>query len=143
MQRTRCWLIALLLLGTAGCHRRAPSADPVSLRIARDAARFEIESVDDSTARFRSFEARWIHPGMTVYAVDPTRRDALVARLRIVGADSVGWHALVTSQVTRVTTEHFLLAVRPATPWYRARRFWTGAVVGSVIGAAAAVVAKQ
>jgi hypothetical protein len=111
-------------------------------RIPRDAARFEIESVDDSTARFRPFEATWLRPGMQIYAVDPAHRDALVARLRITRADSGRLVALVTAQVTRLTTDHFLLAVRPAVPWYRTRRFWWGAVSGGVVGATAATIAK-
>ena len=111
-------------------------------RIPRDAARFEIESVDDSTAHFRPFEAKWLRPGMQVYAVDPARRDALVARLRIVRADSGRLMALVTAQVTKVTTNHFLLAVKPATPWYRTRRFWWGAFGGGIVGAAGATVAR-
>ena len=111
-------------------------------RIPRDAARFEIESVDDSTARFRTFEVKWLRPGMQVYAVDPARRDAFVARLRIVRSDSGRLVALVTGQVTRVTTDHFLLAVQPALPWYRTRRFWWGALGGGVFGATAATIAK-
>ncbi|MBC7933346.1 MAG: hypothetical protein H7Z38_22515 [Rubrivivax sp.] len=111
-------------------------------RIPRDAARFEIESVDDSTARFRPFEATWLRPGMQVYAVDPMHRDALVARLRIVRADSARLVALVTAQVTKVTTDHFLLAVKPKVPWYRTRRFWWGAASGGLVGAAGAIVAR-
>lgn len=104
------------------------------VRFPRDAARFEIDAVDDSTARFRPFEATWLRPGMTVTAVDPSQRDALVARLRIVRSDSGRLVALVTSQVTRLTTDHFLLAVEPPQPWYRARRFWWGVVTGSIVG---------
>jgi hypothetical protein len=111
-------------------------------RIPRDAARFEIESVDDSTAQFRRFEAKWLRKGMEVYAVDPARRDALVARLRIVRSDSGRLTALVTAQVTKVTTNHFVLAVEPPVPWYRARRFWWGALGGGLVGAAGAVVAR-
>ncbi len=112
------------------------------MRLPRNAARFEIESVDDSTARFRPFEARWLRVGMTVSAVDPAQRDALVARMRIVRSDSGRFVALVTSQVSRVTTEHFLLAVEPTVPWYKARRFWWGAVGGAVVGAGVGVGAR-
>ncbi len=76
---------------------------------------------------------------MTVYAVDPSQRDALVAQLRVVRADSGRFRAIVVSQVTRVKKEHFLLAMEPHVPWYRARRFWTGAVMG---GAVAALVGR-
>jgi hypothetical protein len=120
----------------------ARSAANAAERIPRDAARFEIEAVDDSTARFRAGEERWMKPGMTVYAVDPTRRDALVARLRITGAENGRMVALVTAQVTRVSTAHFLLAVKPKVPWYRDRRFWIGAVSGSLAGATGGLVAR-
>jgi hypothetical protein len=113
-----------------------------SMRIPRDAARFEIEAVDDSTARFRPFEAKWLRTGMTVYAVDPTKRDALVARLRIVDTDSGRLVARVTGQVTRVTTEHFLLAVRPGTPWYKRGTFWSGLLAGAAVGAGGVLVAR-
>jgi hypothetical protein len=139
-------------VASAGCHfvpyRTPTAAGPAPIaatgsgRIPRDAARFEIEAVDDSTARFRPFEATWLKPGMQVYAVDPARRDALVARLRIVRSDSGRLVALVTAQVTRVTTDHFLLAVEPSVPWYRTGRFWWGVVGGGVTGAAGAIVAR-
>lgn len=98
--------------------------------------------MDDSTAQFRPFEARWLRAGMEVYAVDPARRDALVARLRVLRADSGRLTALVTAQVTKVTTNHFVLAVKPPVPWYRTPRFWWGALGGGVVGAGTAVVAR-
>jgi len=131
-----------LLLAAAACRGGAPARPAAPPRTPRDAARFEIESVDDSTARFRPFESKWLRVGMTVSAVDPSQRDALVARLRIVRADSGRFVALVTSQVTRVTTEHFLLAARPPVPWYKARRFWWGVVSGGAAGAGAAILVK-
>lgn len=79
---------------------------------------------------------------MTVVAVDPSQRDALVARMRIVRSDSGRFVALVTSQVTRLTTEHFLLAVPPEQKWYRARRFWWGVVTGGVAGAGTALISR-
>ncbi|MES2523893.1 MAG: hypothetical protein V4617_14395 [Gemmatimonadota bacterium] len=137
-------LVAATVL--AGCSTFRGRADAPATtntaRIPRDAARFEIESVDDSTARFRAFEATWVRKGMMVYAVDPAKRDALVARLRITGADSGGLVALVTAQVTRVTTDHFLLAVKPKVPWYRTRTFWLGMLGGGVAGTTGAVIAR-
>ncbi|MEO7520469.1 MAG: hypothetical protein ABIW79_01505 [Gemmatimonas sp.] len=143
MIRTRVLLVTLLVSGSGtACHRPARPALAATARIPRDAARFEIESVNDSTATFRPFEATWLVPGMSIHAVDPARRDALVARLRIVRADSGRLTALVTSQVTRVTTEHFVLAIKPRTTWYRERRFWWGFVGGGVAGAAGAMIAR-
>lgn len=146
MKHAYALLVTLMVSGGGiGCRTFSRPAKPTAAataRTPRDAARFEIESVDDSTATFRSFESTWLKPGMTISAVDPARRDALVARLRIVRSDSGRLTALVTSQVTRVTTEHFVLVVKPRTKWYRERRFWWGFVGGAVTGAAGAVVAR-
>jgi len=131
--------VLVTVVGT-GCHRRErPVAPlmPVLPRIPRDAARFEIDAVDDSTATFRVFESRWVRAGLSAYVVDPARRDALVARLTVLRRDSASATALVTSQVARVTTDHFLLVPPPPTPWWRAKRFWMGTLVGGVIGASA------
>lgn len=73
---------------------------------------------------------------MTVYAVDAARRDALVARLRVIRADSGRLTAMITSQVTRVTADHFVLAVRPPLPWYREKRYWWGVLAGGAVMAA-------
>ncbi len=131
-----------LLSGTA-CHRfpRPAERTPV-VRIPRDAARFEIDVVDDSTARFRIKEATWVRPGMVAYAVDPANRDVLVARLRLVRSDGEAMTALVTSQVARVTTSHFLLVTKPEPTWWRAKRFWLGAAAGGALGAATASLTK-
>lgn len=114
----------------------------MTFQIPRDAFRFEIESVDDSIARFRPAEVRWLRPGMPVYAVDPSRRDALVARLRIVDADSGRMRAVVVGQVTTVAQDHVLLAVRPHRPWYRDLRFWTGVLAGAVAGAGGVAIGQ-
>lgn len=130
----------------AGCHHRAVvqtiAPIPAAVRIARDAARFEIDAVDDSTARFRPLESRWLRVGMSAIVVDPKNRDALVARVRIVSADSVAVTALVVGQVGRVTTDHFLLVMHPRTRWWHDRRFWFGALAGGVLGTAATSIAR-
>ena len=110
--------------------------------IPRNAARFEIDAVDDSTARFRRQESQWVRVGMSAYAVDPINRDALVARLRILSVHESDITALVTSQVGRVTTSHFLLITRPEQPWWRSARFWWGAAVGGAVGVAATSLTK-
>jgi len=138
MRRAALVTVAVVTVVGGGCHRREGAAAPlmpVLPRIPRDAARFEIDVVDDSTATFRVFESRWLRAGLSAYAVDPANRDALVARLTILRRDSTTATALVTSQVARVTTDHFLLVPPPPTPWWRAKWFWVGTLVGGVIGA--------
>lgn len=135
----------LALMMAAACHRTVPpaksssgaaaSTQPALPRIPRDAPRFEIDSVTDSTATFRVQEAQWIRAGLQSYVVDPQHRDALVARLRIVRRDSVSATALITSQVGRVKTEHFLLVLEPRQPWWKARTFWWGSALGAALGA--------
>lgn len=134
----RVCVLVFMFVAIAGCHRREPTAaplTPVLPRIPRDASRFEIDAVDDSTARFRVFEVRWLQPGLAAYVVDPSRRDALVARLTVIRRDSSSASALVTSQVARVTTDHVLLVPLPPPRWWRDRSIWFGALVGSVVGA--------
>lgn len=125
---------AALPMIAACAGRKAP--DESAQRIPRDASRFEIESVDDSIARFLPYETRWLRVGTPMYAVDPARRDALVARLRVVGMDSGRVRALVVSQTTRLTTNHFLLAVEPKRAFYQTKRFWGTLFVGAGLGVA-------
>jgi hypothetical protein len=144
-------LCAAVLL--AGCQRlrlpswnRVPftgtSAASILPRIPRDAARFEIDSVTDSTATFRVQEARWVRPGLSSYVVDPLQRDGLVARLRVIARDSATATALVTGQVSRVKTDHFLLVIRPDRPWWQSRVFWAGTLLGATVGAGSAAVVR-
>jgi len=137
VRRAGLGLIALLTVAGSGCHRAERAVAPlmpVLPRIPRDAARFEIDAVDDSTATFRVFESRWLRAGLSAYAVDPVHRDALVARLTILRRDSTTATALVTSQVARVTTDHFLLVPPPPRPWWGTKLFWIGTLVGSAVG---------
>lgn len=97
--------------------------------------RFEITQVGDTTFRFPRGTASWLRPGATGIAVDPRRRDALVARFRVVRVDSGLVTTVVTGQTTRVTTDHIAVMAEPAKPWYRGITFWAGTVFGLVIGA--------
>ena len=137
VRRAALVVVALVTVVGPGCRREPRAAVPlvpVLPRIPRDAARFEIDAVDDSTATFRVFESRGIHAGVAAYAVDPMRRDALVARLTILRRDSATATALVTSQVARVTRDHVLLVPPPPRSWWRSRLFWIGALMGSAVG---------
>lgn len=96
--------------------------------------RFEITQVGDTTFRFPRGNAQWVNPGATGIAVDPRRRDILVARFRVVRVDSGLVTALVTGQTTRVVTEHIAVMSEPPKPWYRAITFWGGLVFGAIVG---------
>ena len=120
----RCWACVLGLAlgaGTAQAQFRG--------------VRFEITQVGDTTFRFPRGSAFWLKPGATGNAVDPRRRDALVARFRVIRIDSGLVTALVTGQTTVVATEHMAVLAEPPKPWYRGITFWAGTVFGVVIGA--------
>jgi hypothetical protein len=136
----RAGAVLLTAALVAGCHGApAVSSGPLP-RLPRDAARFEIESITDSTATFRLDEAQWIRPGYSSFAVDPLQRDALIAQLRIVSRDRVTATALVTSQVAGVKRTHVLLVLRPPVPWWKQRLFWSGAGLGAMAGAGLALL---
>lgn len=143
-ERRRALVALVVAAMAAGCHRALPSrvaASPLP-RIPRDAPRFEIDSVTDSTAIFRTREARWVRRGSIAYAVDPLQRDAIIAQLRIVMRDSVRAVGLVTSQVSGLKPTHVLLVLHPDAPWWRRREFWSGAGVGAAVGAGAAALTR-
>jgi hypothetical protein len=97
--------------------------------------RFEITQVGDTTIRFPRGRATWVKPKMTGIAVDPRRRDDLVARFTVVRVDSGLVTAAITGMTTRVATEHIALMAEPPKPWYKGVTFWGGTVFGFVIGA--------
>lgn len=140
--RTIGMLTGFGLILLAGCSARPVSVSPQALRIPRDAARFEIDSVTDSTAIFRLQEARWVRRGMLGYAVDPVQRDELVARVTVVSVDSTSAVAVVTSQTALVRTGHVLLVLRPERRWWHDRMLWTGVGTGAVLGAGAVLLTK-
>lgn len=100
--------------------------------------RFEIAGVGDTTLSFRAGTERWLRSGLRGIAVDPRKRDVLVARLRIVSVDRAGTVvAVVTGQTTAVTTDHVVLMQEVSPPWYRRRAFWSGLFMGAALGAVA------
>ncbi len=140
-------LVTLVLVASSTACHRAPRPEPGTIladrpatgeprieRLPRDASRFMIEVVDDSTARFKPREADWVKEGMRAYAVDPVNQDALVAQLRITSVWNGMAVAVVTSQVTRVTTQHVIALTPPKTSWWRTRRFWSGVLAGTLFG---------
>jgi hypothetical protein len=122
--------LSLLLLALGA----APAA-----RAQESATRFEITEVGDTTFTFRLADrSGWVRSGLAGIAVDPRRRDLLIARFRVVGVREGLATALITGQTTLVETEHVALLTRPRTPWYRQRAFWVGLLLGGGIGAGAA-----
>jgi hypothetical protein len=97
--------------------------------------RFEIEVTSDSTFAFAAGGNGWVKRGMRGIAVDPRRRDALVARFEVLSVERGRASALVTGQTTRLEQEHVALLQRPGVPWYKRSAFWAGTVLGAVIGA--------
>lgn len=127
----------------AGCHRAAPPRPSLAaLSIARDAARFAVTAANDSTVSFKQAEVRWFRPGLRGYVVDPMQRDALVARVTVKRLDSITTIANIDGAVGPVALTHLVLFEQPATAWWRAKRFWLGAGIGAVAGAAGATIAK-
>ena len=102
--------------------------------------RFEIIAVSDTTLSFRSGDAHWVRRDQTGSAVDPRRRDALVARFRVVRVRNGVATALVTGQTTAVSTDHVATLREPPRSWFRAPTFWAGLLVGGALGATAALV---
>jgi hypothetical protein len=96
--------------------------------------RFEITQVGDTTFGFNRGDATWVKEGTTGIAVDPRRRDVLVARFRVIAVDTGFVTALITGQTTRVATEHVVVLSEPPRPWYKVATFWGGTVVGLVLG---------
>lgn len=101
----------------------------------RAASRFEITAVTDSTVSFRATGSPWLRAGTLGVAVDPRRRDQLVARFRVLSVSDGVVTALITGQTTDVSTDHVATAVEPETPWYRRRSFWLGLLLGGALGA--------
>jgi hypothetical protein len=105
--------------------------------------RFLIVAVGDSTVSLVAPRARWVRPGMYGIAVDPGRRDALVARLYVQSRVADTAVALVTGQTTRMSTDYVAILRRPNTPVLRQRAFWGGVAAGAAAAAAAALAAMR
>lgn len=107
---------------------------PAAVRAQDTAVRFEIRSVGDSTFTFAAAQAPWVARGQKGIAVDPRRRDGLVARFVVLGVDDGIANALILGQSQKVTTDHVVLLRPPRERWYASKRFWSGALGGVVVG---------
>lgn len=103
--------------------------------------RFLIVAVGDSTVSVLTPRHGWMRRGLYGIAVDPGRRDVLVARLRIMTRVADTAVAVVTGQTTPMSTEYVAIFRRPSTPVLRQRSFWGGLAAGFAAGVAAALAA--
>ncbi len=133
--RRSVWVLGLAMMACTSPRVPPPDgmvhADPA--RFPRDAARFEVRPLTDSTVAFEPAEAAWVRPGMRGIVVDPARGDALVARLRVETINGETAVAFVTGQTTRVAAGNVMLLVPPSSPWWRQRTFWWGTLAGVVV----------
>ena len=118
---------ALLMLGMG--------AIAASRLHAQDTAqRFEITTVGDTTFQFAVPNAPWVSRGQQGIAVDPRRRDGLVARFRVLTVANGIAEALILGQTQKVTTEHVALVTPPPPRFYSRWTFWSGLGAGLLGG---------
>ena len=98
------------------------------------AVRFEIASVGDTTVTIRLGRATWVRPGAQGVAIDPRRRDELVARFRVQRLNDGSAVAVITGQTMPLTTDHIAVFAEPQRRFYGARAFWLGLLGGALIG---------
>ncbi|MGQ0649943.1 MAG: hypothetical protein ACT4P7_20520 [Gemmatimonadaceae bacterium] len=113
-----------------------------SLGAQQRAVRFEITSVSDTTLSFQAGMAAWVRAGQMGRAVDPRRRDALVARFRVLGVRDRVATALVTGQTTAVSTDHVATLEEPPRSWFRTGALWVGLLIGTALGTAVGLATK-
>jgi hypothetical protein len=115
--------LSLLLAPARGAHAQDPGV------------RFAITAVGDTTVTFQAGKMTWVVRSPRTIVVDPRRRDALIARLKVLSVSSTGEAtAVVTGQTGRVTTEHVVIATAPRRRWYRNAMLWMGTAFGLVAG---------
>ncbi|HTG54504.1 MAG TPA: hypothetical protein VL980_06615 [Gemmatimonadaceae bacterium] len=98
------------------------------------AYRFEITAVGDSTIAFRVSDASWMKPGLKGIAVDPARRDALIARFSVLRVEGQLATAVITGQTSKVTTAYVALVEPTGKHWYEQPAVWISAGAGIVLG---------
>ena len=97
--------------------------------------RFAITHVGDTTVTFQAGKMTWIVRSPRAIVVDPRRRDALVAQLKVLSISANGEAtAVVTAQAGRVTTDHIVIGTEPKSRWYRSPLLWMGTAFGLLAG---------
>lgn len=108
---------------------------PRGLRAQDRDVRFSITHVGDTTVTFQAGKMTWIVRSPRAIVVDPRRRDALVAQLKVLSVGANGEAtALVTAQAGRITTEHIVIGTEPRSKWYKSPLMWMGTAFGLVVG---------
>lgn len=170
MNARRVWpVVAGAALGVAACRHRAPptapiptpAGEPPQVQAPVGAApiieygsatpntpdpqlrRFGVVAVEDTTFTILIGADRWVRRGTVGVAVDPKRRDALVARFRIVSRVGDSATALITGQTTRVSVTDVALMREPVPGTLRQRVFWGGLLLGLAAGAGAALLIRH
>ena len=118
---------ALLLLGAGALAASRLDAQDT-------AQRFEITTVGDTTFQFAVPNAPWVSRGQQGIAVDPRRRDGLVARFRVLSVANGIADALILGQTQKVTTDHVALVTPPPPRFYSRWTFWSGLGAGLLGG---------
>ena len=98
--------------------------------------RFEITAVGDSTIEFSVRDQPWVKAHLRGIAVDPRRRDMLVAQFEVLRVRDGVATALITGATTRVSVDHVAQLAQPPRPWWRAGSVWVAALVGLGAGLA-------
>ena len=123
----RLFLVLLTAVVMVALPRAARAQD-------RD-VRFSITHVGDTTVTFQAGKMTWIVRSPRAIVVDPRRRDALVAQLKVLSIGANGEAtALVTAQAGRITTEHIVIGTEPRSRWYRSPLMWMGTAFGLIVG---------
>jgi len=106
----------------------------VAAHAQQGAYRFEITAVGDSTIAFRAPDAPWMKRGLKGIAVDPTRRDALIARFTVLRVEGQLATAVITGQTAKVTTGYVALVEAPGKAWYAQPAVWIAGGAGLIAG---------
>jgi len=123
----KLFLVVLTAVVTVALPGRARAQD-------RD-VRFAITNVGDTTVTFQAGKMTWVVRSPRAIVVDPRRRDALVAQLKVLSVAANGEAtALVTAQAGRITTDHIVIGTEPRTRWYKNPLMWMGTAFGLIVG---------
>ncbi len=106
------------------------------------AVRFEITAIGDSTIEFRTGSSKWVRPGQLGVAIDPRRRDVLIARFRVELVREGSALAVITGQATAIALDHVAVLDEPRRSAFATPAFWIGILVGGALGFIGGMAAK-